>query len=158
MSFRRRSVARAACVLLTVSTVALASDTKYFQGSMCTFAVAGDYDGQSRSLPKFGNTSGEERSVICPFITDTEGDIEYAYVVASSSVDEDTCVLRLRGYAGSDLGWWAHDSVTSVATGVNRTAFFTGATTADTSSGDTYAITCDLPNQAIVFSYSLTEP
>jgi hypothetical protein len=139
-------------IVILLSATTVAADAKRYIGAFCTFADD-DNSGQDRSFPKFSNTSGSTRAVICPIVQDiVDGDIEYAAITAEATMDEDTCLLWERVSDGSTQTW-THDGVISEGGGMNTTTWFGGSSWQNASTEATFAIECDLPTGNAVLFY-----
>ena len=141
---------------LLVASVVHAADGKRYTGAYCTFANS-DNSSQDRYPPKFQNNSTTTQQVLCPILQESiNGDIEYAEIVAHSTVDEDTCLLAERR---EDASWgvWGHDAVTVIAGGYNRTTWFPGSAWGNAVSGASFAIVCDLPASRAILSYRMDD-
>ena len=141
-----------------LSTGVLASpDGKRMPGTMCDFV---DDNGESVDRgagPKFQNRSGSQKSVACPVIQDIiDGDVEYAEIVASATIDEDTCRFYVR-YPNGNYYSYTHDDVVSAGGDYNKTRWWNGSSKLSPYSGGTYTIKCTLPANAVVLSYKVDE-
>jgi len=156
-NIKKWSIFAVALASILVSTIVVfADDGKVYSGAECKFTEPGSYSGQETSYIKLKNTSGGTRTFGCPFIKDNAGDYAYAYIIATATMDEDTCKLCARE-DDTSWGYWFHDSVTSVATGVNKTSWWDGAAMGTGSAYDSLQLTCVLPDDGIVYSYYMSE-
>lgn len=141
---------------LTV-TSALAVDGNVYNGSECTFTEPNHVDGQERSSIKLWNQSGQTETVSCPLTRDqTTADVEYVYIIGSASIDETTCKFWEREDDFSHQSW-PYDSVEAVTGSYNKTRWFNTTSYGNTTPWASYQITCDVPNNAGVYSYYLEE-
>lgn len=142
---------------VAISARALAADDKVFDGSLCTFAASGHYNGQDRSYIKLWNSSAQTETVSCPLKRDrAEQSVLEAYIIASAEMDEDTCSLWSReddfSYAS-----WTHNHVVSTAPGYNKTSFAWGATSLVPDDFASLQLTCEVPDGAGILNYYLYE-
>lgn len=142
---------------LALGATAQASDDKVFNGSLCTFAEPGHTGGQERSSIKLWNQSGQTETFSCPLKRDSvENAVYEAYVIGSAEIDEDSCKFWAREDDFSHQSW-THDHVESVTADYNKTVFSSGAGSMNPDDWASLQITCDVPTNAGVYSYYLSE-
>lgn len=143
-------------VALTV-TSALAVDGNVYNGAECSFTEPNHVNGQDRSYIKLWNLSGQTETISCPLTRDqTSADVEYVYIIGSDDIDEATCKFWEREDDGG-YSSWTYDSVDEESADYNKTRWFNSTSYGNTTPMASYQITCDLPNDAGVFSYYLEE-
>jgi hypothetical protein len=138
-------------------TSAFGVDGNVYNGSECTFAEPGHYDGQERSNIKLWNQSGGTRTYSCPLTRDlTTSDVEYVYVIVSDTISPSTCHFWERE---DDFAYsvWSYDSVEAEAGSYDKIRWFNSTSYAATTNWASYQITCDVPNGAGIYSYYLEE-
>lgn len=147
----------AACLvcLLANRATAVEQDAKRYSGAFCMFSGHDQY-GASRTYSKFQNSSGESQQVICSGLQDAlYAELGFSYIIASESIDEDTCRVRVRLDDGTRYSYLQYD-VVGEGTGYNTTRWFPFAFQ-EPQDLSTYAITCDLPDGAAILSYRFTD-
>lgn len=138
-------------------TSALAVDGNVYNGSECTFAESGEYDGQERNSMKLWNRSGQAQTFSCPLTRDqTTNDVEYVYIIGSNAISESTCRFWERE---DDFTYqsWTHDSIDAETASYNKTRWFDSTSYAATTDWASYQITCDVPDDGGVYNYYLEE-